>query len=182
MIKLLVLSMLSIKPMSGYDIKSMLEVSDTQRWAGALPGSIYNALQKLEKDSYIEIDSVETNGNRQKANYKITNIGKEYQKELVTECLDNSKMNYPTDLYTGISFADQLPTQEAITHLEKNKEALMLEYNILEKGLIAKRDAMHDHLPELTQIIFENMFEDVNSQIKLVDKAIAILDKKSLKS
>ncbi|MGT2907225.1 PadR family transcriptional regulator [Streptococcus dentiloxodontae] len=177
MIKLLVLAILNEKSMSGYDIKSLLEVSDTQRWAGVLPGSIYNALQKLERAGHIEIESIETNGNRQKAIYKITDSGRKYQTELVKECLTANKIYYPTHLYTGISFADQLPVQEAIEHLQKNKEELEMEYDLLRKGMDSKKKSMGNHIPELTQIIFEHMFEVVKSQIALIDKTLTILSR-----
>ncbi|EMP57564.1 PadR family transcriptional regulator [Streptococcus mutans] len=182
MIKLLVLAILNVKPMSGYDIKLLLEISDTQRWAGVLPGSIYNALRKLEKDSYIEIESIEASGNRQKAIYKITDSGKKYQTELVKECLTANKIHYPTQLYTGISFADQLPTQEAIDDLQKNKEQLEIEYDILSKGMDSKKKSMSNRIPELTQIIFEHMFETVKSQIELIDKTLTILNRQKEES
>lgn len=177
MIKLLVLAILNVKPMSGYDIKSLLEISDTQRWAGVLPGSIYNALRKLERDGYIEIESLEANGNRQKAIYKITESGRKHQIELAKECLTANKIHYPTQLYTGISFVDQLPLQEAMDDLQQNKEQLEKEYDMLSKGMDSKKKSMGNHIPELTQIIFEHMFETVRSQIELIDKTLTILSR-----
>ena len=71
MTRLLVLAMLGLKPMTGYDIKVMLELSDAERWGGVLIGSIYNALKKLEKDGYIEVASIESTGHRQKQFIKL---------------------------------------------------------------------------------------------------------------
>lgn len=176
MTKLLVLAMLGLQPMSGYEIKTMLELNDAQRWAGVLPGSIYNALNKLEKDGYIEVMSLETNGHRQKAIYKITEKGEAYQKELIFECLENDKVNYPTNLYSGISFAQQLPKEEAIDALKKNRDKLMHESQAVKKGLTAKKKALQGEIPEITQIVFEHMFEVIESQIRLISKAIEILE------
>lgn len=170
--------MLSIKPMSGYEIKSMLELNDAQRWAGVLPGSIYNALKKLEKEGYIEIEGLENNGHRQKAIYKMTASGEEYQKQLALECLGNAKINYPTDLYSGISFAHQLPKEKAVEQLIKNKDQLHLELHAVKTGLEAKERALQGDIPQLTIIVFEHMFEMIESQIKLIDRAIAVINSK----
>ncbi|MEH7026131.1 PadR family transcriptional regulator [Bacillus wiedmannii] len=179
MTKLLVLAMLSMQPMSGYEIKSMLEMNDAQRWAGVLPGSIYNALKKLEKDGYIELASIENSGHRQKAIYKITSKGEEYQKQLVLECLGSAKINYPTDLYSGISLAYQLPKDEAIEKLTKNKEQLVRESQAVKTGMEAKEKALQGEIPQLTKIVFEHMFDVIKVQIKLIEATISIIEQKS---
>ncbi|MHC9536712.1 PadR family transcriptional regulator [Dellaglioa sp. BT-FLS60] len=176
MTKLLVLAMLGLQPMSGYEIKAMLEMNDAQRWAGVLTGSIYNALKKLEKDGYIKIASIESNGHRQKAIYEITAKGEQYQKQLIIECLASSNINYPTDLFSGISLAYQLPKEEAIEQLNKNKEQLLNELLVVKSGMNIKEKVLQGEIPRLTQLIFEHMFEIINSQIRFIDDAIAILE------
>lgn len=168
--------MLSLQQMSGYEIKSMLKLNDAQRWAGVLPGSIYNALKKLEKDGYVEVASLEKSGHRQKAIYKITPSGEEHQKQLALDCLRNSKMNYPTDLYSGISFAHQLPKDKAIEQLKKNKDQLHIELHAVKAGLEAKERALQGDIPQLTIIVFEHMFEVIESQINLIDRAIEVIE------
>ena len=59
MIRLLVLWLLDNEPMSGYDIKQMLQTMDAKRWGGVLIGSIYYALKKLEKNEYICVTDME---------------------------------------------------------------------------------------------------------------------------
>ncbi len=162
--------------MSGYEIKSMLELNDAQRWAGVLPGSIYNALKKLEKDGYIEIEGLENNGHRQKAIYKMTATGVDYQKQLALECLGNAKVHYPTDLYSGISFAHQLPKEKAVEQLKKNKEQLYLELQAVKTGLEAKERALQGDIPQLTIIVFEHMFEMIESQIRVIDRALDVIE------
>ncbi len=44
--RMLVLSLLDYEPMSGYDIKQMLEMTDAERRGGVLIGSIYHALKE----------------------------------------------------------------------------------------------------------------------------------------
>ncbi|MEO1771897.1 PadR family transcriptional regulator [Candidatus Enterococcus ferrettii] len=178
MTKLLVLAMLSMQPMSGYEIKSMLEMNDAKRWAGVLPGSIYNALKKLERDGYVEVVSLENSGHRQKAIYRITPKGEDYQQELALECLGSEKINYPTDLYTGISLAYEIPKTEAISRLKKNKKQLILESQAVKTGMNAKEKALQGDIPQLTKIVFEHMFNVIEAQIKLIDATISIIEKR----
>ena len=71
----MVLGLLKTKPMSGYEIQQLLIISQSDSWAGILPGSIYHALKKMEKEQLVAIDSIEQTGNRSKAIYKITEQG-----------------------------------------------------------------------------------------------------------
>ena len=48
MTRLLVLGMLKMEPMSGYDIQQLLKLKNADQWGGVLIGSIYHALKKLE--------------------------------------------------------------------------------------------------------------------------------------
>lgn len=177
MTRLLVLAMLGLKPMTGYDIKVMLELSDAERWGGVLIGSIYNALKKLEKDGYIEVASIESTGHRQKAIYQITEKGRAHEQELIIEALEKSSVVYPTTLYSGVSFAFKLPKAKAVDALEKQKIILEQEEKAINAGYEAKLIAMQGELPALTQLAFDNMLEIVKVQSKFVHQAIEIMKK-----
>lgn len=135
MIKLLVLELLNRRPMSGYEMKQILENTDAKRWSGVLPGSIYNAIKKLEKEGYIIISSIEMTGNRQRSEFKITQKGKDYQQSLIKDAL-SSPVLYNGDLYSGIGFAYQLDHQSAISILQNNISALNKE----KKKLLLERN------------------------------------------
>jgi len=177
MTRLLVLAMLGLKPMTGYDIKTMLELNDAERWGGVLIGSIYNALKKLEKDGYIEVASIESTGHRQKAIYQITEKGRAHEQELIIEALEKSSVVYPTTLYSGVSFAFKLPNDRAIEALEKQKKILEHEEKAINAGYEAKLIAMQGEMPALTQLAFDNMLEIVKVQSKFVNQAIDIMKK-----
>ncbi|GAK01900.1 transcriptional regulator, PadR family [Geomicrobium sp. JCM 19037] len=108
--------------MSGYDIKETLKSMDAERWSGLLIGSIYNALNKLEKEGYIEVSHIEQTGHRQKAIYAITNRGKEYEKQLTKEALEKPLNPYPTQLYSGFSFMEKLDRDEALAALRRQQK------------------------------------------------------------
>jgi DNA-binding PadR family transcriptional regulator len=169
--------MLDVQPLSGYDIQQMLRLSDAERWGGVLIGSIYHALKKMEQEGYIEIKSIEQTGLRQKAVYCITDKGREYLKTLTLESLETASPVYPTTLYSGLSFSHKLTEQDALAALEKQRESLKKEREALEYGLKTKNEAMQNHIPPMTQLIFEHMFGQIKLQQDFVDQAIQLLKK-----
>lgn len=176
MTRLLVLGMLDIQPMSGYDIQIMLKMSDAERWGGVLIGSIYHALKKLESENLIEITSIEQTGHRQKAVYHITPLGQEHLKKLVRDSLQLSSVQYPSTMYSALSFIDKISADEAKKTLDEQYTQLENELRIVECGLNAKREFMKDSMPPMTMLIFENMFGIINQQKEFVKKALKLIE------
>lgn len=174
--RLLVLGMLDIKPMSGYDIQQMLKTSHAERWGGVLVGSIYHALKKLEQEKYIEIISIEQTGHRQKAIYQITNEGKDYLKILVTESLQNSSILYPTTLYSGLSFLNIISSADTKKALEKQRLNLENELQIIKQGMKAKNIAMQNNMPTITKMIFEHMSDMIQLQLNFIESSLQLLN------
>ncbi|MEN2452747.1 PadR family transcriptional regulator, partial [Bacillus sp. JR_15] len=83
MTDLYILGLISMKPMSGYDVEQNLKNTMVDRWGGILVGSIYYALNKLEKGNYIKVCETRTVGKKSTKIYKITELGKEHKKECV---------------------------------------------------------------------------------------------------
>ncbi|MBP0724140.1 PadR family transcriptional regulator [Bacillus sp. RG28] len=71
-----ILGFLTEKPMSGYDIKQMMENS-VAYFFDASYGAIYPALKRMEKEAFIEKEVVQQEGKPNKNLYVITNRGKE---------------------------------------------------------------------------------------------------------
>jgi len=175
MTRLLVLGILDMQPMSGYDIQQALKMTDAERWGGVMIGSIYHALKKLDQEGHVEIASIEQTGNRQKAIYQITQQGRDYLKELVQEILTESKVMYPTRLYSGISFYHKLGTEASITALEQQQIDLNQEWEAVTNGLEAKKMAMEQRIHPMTQLVFDHMLAVIKEQQNLVEKALALL-------
>lgn len=175
MTRLLVLGMLDMKPMSGYDIQQMLQTTDAERWSGVLIGSIYHALKKMEQEGYVEISGIEQSGHRQKAIYKITDRGIKHLKDLVREALTVTSANYPSTLYAGISFYEKLSPEEARQALEQQRLTLNEEYASIKWGLEAKSQAMEHGLPPMVKLVFDNMFSIIKQQQEFVEQALKLL-------
>ncbi|WP_342573949.1 PadR family transcriptional regulator [Solibacillus sp. FSL K6-1781] len=178
MIKLLVLELLNRRPMSGYEMKQILENTDAKRWSGVLPGSIYNAIKKLEKEGYIIISSIEMTGNRQRSEFKITQKGKDYQQSLIKDAL-SSPVLYNGDLYSGIGFAYQLDHQSAISILQNNMSALNKEKKEIIAGKKQKEIATNGELSELSSIVINHMIKTIELQSQLIESVIGVIKKEN---
>lgn len=175
MTQLIVLGMLQMKPMSGYDIQVSLQEVNAEIWSGVQVGSIYHALKTLEKDEYIEIDSISNTGFRQKATYRITEKGNAYLKELIVDGLIKSSAEFPTGLYSAVTFIDNISKTEIQTALENQLQKLKGELNILDKGLSEKNKAFNYNLPKITALTFRNMFEIIQLQIKYIEELLSLV-------
>lgn len=176
MTRLLVLGILDVQSMSGYDIQQTLQKTDAERWGGVLIGSIYHALKKMEQEGYVEITSIEQTGHRQKAVYAITQAGRTYLQTLIKDSLKASSVQYPSTLYSGLSFYEKLPADECRRALEEQRIALEEEYHAVKHGLEAKDTAMQHKIPPMVNLIMENMFSIIKQQQDFVDRALALLE------
>lgn len=178
MTRLMVLGLLSVKPMSGYEIQSALQVSQADKWAGILSGSIYHALKKLSAEGLVELESVEQTGNRSKAIYKLTETGREELILLLIDSLEQSSVMFPTTLYTGMSFLYLLPAEEILQAIDRQKQAIEREYEGMKVGKAAKEQAVP--LPEYIQLTFDNIFEQYELQLKFLDRLKTIIKEKGV--
>ncbi|MGM7683067.1 PadR family transcriptional regulator [Cytobacillus sp. Hm23] len=174
MTRLMVLGMLRMKPMSGYEIQQVLQISQTDAWAGVLPGSIYHALKKMEKEELVEIASLEQTGNRTKAIYKITDKGHNEFQRLLIESFASSSVILPTTLYTGLIFAESSANKQVIRAIDEQKELLTKQLSALKEGEEHKKKAM-DELSPLTKATFESIYSQYELQLTFLDKIQDIL-------
>lgn len=173
MTRLMVLGLLTNYPMSGYEMQQLLQQSQTDQWAGILPGSIYHALKKLAKEKLIEIETIEHTGNRQKAVYKITEQGRDEFKRLLIDTLLESSVTFPTGLYTAVSFLHTLPTKDVIDAIEQQRNNL--EQGLAEMKQGEKLKAAHVPLDDIVLLTFENIYEQYRIQLSFLSKLRELL-------
>jgi PadR family transcriptional regulator, regulatory protein AphA len=123
-----ILGMLTMKPMSGYDIKKMTDKSISFFWNENF-GHIYPMLKRMEKDGLVTRRSVETAGRPRKNVYAITARG---VKELDAWLQDPvSVVPYRHELLLKIFFGSRLKGGELIErvrHERSSNEKLLAEY------------------------------------------------------
>jgi DNA-binding PadR family transcriptional regulator len=117
--RLLVLGVVRIfQPVHGYEVRRELVSWRAQEWASVKPGSIYNALNTLTHDGYLEIVGTDQVGGRpERTTYRLTPGGEEEFRILLRE--EWWTVRPPIDpLMAAISFIGYVSRNEAIAALE----------------------------------------------------------------
>lgn len=180
MTRLMVLGLLRLKPMSGYEIQQLLQVSQSDQWAGILPGSIYHALKKLDKEGLVKIHSVETTGNRSKAIYEITEQGQEEYKELLIQSFTSPSIVLPTDLYTGLSMLTlpnpAIDLSDIINAVQVQLSQLHRQWNQIKIGIEQKKQYSNNIFQQFT---FEQINKQYMLQIESLEQLLEILNQEA---
>jgi len=171
--RLMVLGLLTNKPMSGYEMQQVLQMTQSDKWAGILPGSIYHALKKMEGEGLVRLETVEQTGNRTKAIYRITDRGREEFRKLLAEALKQSSVVFPTTLYTAVSFLEALPADEAVAALEEQKRRVEADYEAMKAGGLEKEK--YGPVPPHVRLVFRHMYEQFELQLRLLSELQAVL-------
>ncbi|WP_421650062.1 PadR family transcriptional regulator [Metabacillus sp. RGM 3146] len=126
-----------------------MQVSEVDKWAGILPGSINHALKKMANEGLVKVANVESTGHRSKAIYEITDEGEKEYKKLLVDSFRVPSIHLPVHLYSGLSMLN-LPNPEA--NLNNIKEAIEEQINELK----AKMEQMEEGQKIKTQFIEMN--------------------------
>jgi DNA-binding PadR family transcriptional regulator len=70
-----ILGFLEYEPMTGYDLKKYFDQSITHFWS-ATQSHIYKALEKLEKDGFVEVKVIQQEDKPNRKEYHITSVGR----------------------------------------------------------------------------------------------------------
>lgn len=122
--RILLLSLLSTRPMHGYELRQVMEQRHMHRWANIQYGSIYRGLQQMTREGLLVEDGEEREGNRPtRTVFKITESGGEELKKLLREVWSQpALLADPADL--ALSLVMYLPKAEIIDLLHKRLEIL----------------------------------------------------------
>lgn len=158
--RLFVLGLLTWRPLSGYEMQVILQVNQSERWAGILPGSIYHALKKLTGEGMVVLQATEQVGNRAKAIYAITAAGEEEFRRLLKQAWRVPMLHFPSSVYAALGFLDSLPREEVLHALDEQIEQLQLELEHWNAGEVAKSEYQSEYLtgpvPEYQRVLFAN--------------------------
>jgi DNA-binding PadR family transcriptional regulator len=122
--RIVLLSLLSSRPMHGYELRQVLEQRHMHRWANIQYGSIYRGLQQMTREGLLEEEGEEREGNRPpRTVFKITEQGKEELKNLLRQVWrEPALLADPVDL--ALSLVMYLPKAEILDLLRQRLEKL----------------------------------------------------------
>jgi DNA-binding PadR family transcriptional regulator len=136
--KYAVLGMLSIRPMSGYDIKKRIEGSISNFWSESY-GQIYPILKRLVSEHLVTKTVERQSGKPDRHVYALTERGrKELQRWLTEGIVPKVERN---ELLLKLFFGEEATVTVSIEHVEKYKELqlqLLEKYSLIEKEIKAE--------------------------------------------
>jgi PadR family transcriptional regulator, regulatory protein AphA len=144
-----ILGMLSIRPMSGYEIKKEISTSTKHFWAES-DGQLYPTLAKLKSEGLIktvEAKKSEVKNKRLKQTYRITAEGEETLKTWLFK--EPNKVTIRNELLLKLYFGANVANDQSVEQLEAFRQkikSLILQYNDAIKDA-KKEHADSSHLP-----------------------------------
>lgn len=169
---LIILSLLRQRPMHGYEIQQTIQTSRVDVWTNVLSGSIYYALNKMEKEGLIRTEAEERTGARLRKIYAITEQGERYFKEKVRESLTLAPHSVKSDFVLGLTWIDELPREEAKPLLEQNVKELEAT---LEQWKLGKEIKRQYGLPPIAEASFDNAIALLELDIAYLRKVIGLM-------
>lgn len=145
--KYAMLGMLSLKPMSGYDIKKNIERGIGSFWNESF-SQIYPILRQLTNEGLATVSVEEQIGKPNRNVYTITPQGREELKEWLDEPIIGQ---YPMriELLLKLFFAHNVSPNVMITHVESFQTQMastLIEYQEVEANLIKKLDSKNESI------------------------------------
>ncbi|WP_433683502.1 PadR family transcriptional regulator [Nocardia sp. CA-119907] len=113
--RMLVLAVVRLlQPVHGYDVRRELLSWHADDWANVKPGSVYGALNTLQREKLIEVEGVGQAGARpERTSYRLTVEGEKVFGEMVREAVWSSEQ--PKNPYfAAVSLLPHLPRDEVI--------------------------------------------------------------------
>jgi DNA-binding PadR family transcriptional regulator len=165
--ELVVLGLLSEKPMYGYQLHQEIERREMEHWAQVNLASIYNTLNRLQRQKLIEGKGEKPGKMPERRVYHITPRGKERLGELVEMALKEKKM--PEDSFiVGVAFLQGLSKEKILECLSQKKKQLHQVIHRIQKmcGNGCKK------LPFNWKFILEGGISHLKLEIKYIEKMI----------
>jgi len=132
------LGMLTLRPMSGYDLRQLMESATSNFWSESF-GQIYPALKKLADEGLAEVDTQQPNGERLRKVYKLTPAGRARARQwLASPCAQQVPRE---ELLLKLFFGDKAPRGSMRAAVERRKakvEADLARYAEIAKDIDSK--------------------------------------------
>ncbi|MDP2661384.1 MAG: PadR family transcriptional regulator [Dehalococcoidia bacterium] len=168
-LKYALLGMLSIRPMSGYDIKKFFDQSVGLIW-NATHSQIYVQLDQMENDELVEKRNIIQEGRPNKNLYRATDKGfRDLQRWLAGPI---SAPDYKDDFMLRFFFSDFLDRGILKEHLEKARELMTERLGAMEKVAARKVPPMSNitlHAANMGQRYYQMYLDWIQEGLRLLD-------------
>ena len=170
-----ILGMLTIHPMSGYDIKQMMQTSTNYFWSES-DGQLYPILAQLNKEELILCEEQTSDGGRKKKIYSITQAGRDQLKAWLMT--DSNKPQIRHEFLLKLFFGNNIPIITNLEHLEQQKQRALTNLKNCER---AEQEITQEcpNSPDALFWLFTTSYGKhiSHAQINWCDETIKILNK-----
>lgn len=172
--KFSILGLLTIKPLSGYDIKKLINTTISHFWSES-NGQLYPTLNQLIKDNWIVISENPASRKTKSIIYAITTLGRqELQKWMLSQ--DEKSLHRDENLLK-LFFGKNISTAECILRLKNREKKLkenLLIYESIVNSLQSKSSSPHHIYWMLT---INNGISSAKAEKKWCHDSIKILER-----
>jgi len=121
---LMILALLSERPMHPYEMQRLMVARGDDRVVRVQRGSLYPAVERLERAGLVEADTVERSGKRpERTVYRITDEGRRTGVAWITEMMSRVKDEFP-EFGSAMSFVAMLDSKETAAALSRRRAQL----------------------------------------------------------
>lgn len=164
-VDLMVLGLLSDKPMHGYQLKRVLEEKNADLWSEVSTGHIYYTLKKLKKFKYV-VEKTIRSGNRPPRHvYSLTDGGNKALKTGLDELdVHNQRLFFSLDIVIAFAKALSLPAGKLELLIQKRKRSVEGELKEIKNAW--RRKIAGDGMSLSEYLIFEHRVGLLSSELR----------------
>lgn len=139
---------------------------------GGISGFYLSRVKKMANEELIQVKAIEMTGKRSKTMYCITEKGSQQFKKLLKESFQKTSVVFPNHLYTALTFLSEEESmkEEILEALDEQKREILATYEEMREG-----EKLKDDVPEYMKLIFVNMYEQCEMQLRLIHKLEKLL-------
>jgi DNA-binding PadR family transcriptional regulator len=173
----IMLGLLQIRPMSGYDIKQTFERAVASYW-NAGTSQIYTTLKSLYKAGLIEVEVIVQTSRPNRKVYQLTETG---QRELTRWQEEDVPERFTKDEFLAkLFFCGQTDDGVALVHLRQHRKSLQeqLKHMKLMQQEYGSRQSRRQHLLEYQLLVREYKEAELTASLEVTNRAIARLEER----
>jgi PadR family transcriptional regulator, regulatory protein AphA len=171
-----ILGMLTIRPMSGYEMKKTMAETTDYFWTESY-GQLYPILAKLARDKLVSVES-KLNGARVSKVYAITQRGRDALAQWLQDPPGEPLRR--SEILLKLFFGQNVPNEVNLQHIKLHRQRAIERHKNCEKILqrLQQEGKQHDPNYVYWYIVLRGGLIGAEAQIKWCDEVVQLLEQK----
>ena len=165
-----ILGLLNTRPMTGYDLKKIIQKSSYLYWSGN-NNQIYKGLLHLQNEGLVTSQTEHQEGSPSKKIYTISEDGKQELRKWILES-PKEPPEFKKEFLIQLACSGDLDVEEIITILNHYKESIEMKI-IMETELLRRQDGLSAASRKekfIWQMIKENLISTYENELDWIEK------------